>query len=756
MATCSVLLDFGYGNSIRFPAKTVGVTPFESFTDGTMKVLDVQRQIPLTNPPSSEPFIQGQVYRFTEPNGDTLFKTIPALTTAVYADIVAMFPVPSDSPLLIDALVDAAVVGDDLIVEHLDGHTTNAGNVRGPLGNTGPTGADGSNVLPTDTAIANAVNTSGSDTNVALAGKYVSAFTPESYGTCPGDGTDVTAFVNAAITAAQAAGGGTVLLKQGKTYTCAGAIVFNRTGTTAQPVQKPVRITSPGGASSNGYWAATARNGGAVLDLRYDGTDTLYVAKIDTRGAGTLEIDHINIVSGGSDDFPILQTTNTAVQVHHNFVSGNPGKVGAGCKQDAFILGGTSNTVGDGSDAPFQGYGSHVHTNFFDHIRRGFVGRTYCNSVVFTTNTISTTCGNDGTGAGNLGGAYELHGGSSANLCIGNTERDNTIEVVNYKYAVALDNADNNTIGPSGYWDASTGYDSAVYCTSTAEFNTITDGYHTSTFPFVSGPGKLTNTIHTASQSRLSFHPQPNVFRRGPIAVGQSGTGFTNMSPAGDAARVLTVAGLAGNPSYPAVELQTAAAKSVADVVTTSGSTVITSATAAWVREHEYMPIKGAGIPDNTLISRWISATSVELANAATVTATGVTVQYGHPEGEASVSVEIGFSRRHILSKGAIGTATGLAAAGYATAAAVGTDTAFQLSITCGATPVAGDIAVIGAGINWDAVPRYVIVPRTAAAAAVAASVYLPTKNTNANTYITSAVPLTVGALYVWDFVGIA
>ena len=137
MATCSVLLDFGYGNSIRFPAKTVGVTPFESFTDGTMKVLDVERQIPLTNPPSSEPFIQGQVYRFTEPNGDTLFKTIPATTTAVYADIAEIYPVPSDSALLTDALVDAAVVGDDLIVEHLDGHTTNAGNVRGPVGPTG-------------------------------------------------------------------------------------------------------------------------------------------------------------------------------------------------------------------------------------------------------------------------------------------------------------------------------------------------------------------------------------------------------------------------------------------------------------------------------------------------------------------------------------------------------------------------------------------------------------------------------------------
>ena len=134
MALCSVLLDFGYGNSIRYPATTIGVTPIESFTDGTMKVLDVERQIPLTSPPSSEPFIQGLIYQFREPNGATLFKTIPATATAVYAGIAAMFPVPPDSPLLIDALVDATVVGDDLIVEHLDGTLTNAGNVRGPAG----------------------------------------------------------------------------------------------------------------------------------------------------------------------------------------------------------------------------------------------------------------------------------------------------------------------------------------------------------------------------------------------------------------------------------------------------------------------------------------------------------------------------------------------------------------------------------------------------------------------------------------------
>lgn len=39
------------------------------------------------------------------------------------------------------SVVDGAVVGDDLILEKHDGSTINAGNVRGPEGPVGPSGA---------------------------------------------------------------------------------------------------------------------------------------------------------------------------------------------------------------------------------------------------------------------------------------------------------------------------------------------------------------------------------------------------------------------------------------------------------------------------------------------------------------------------------------------------------------------------------------------------------------------------------------
>lgn len=605
-----------------------------------------------------------------------------------------------------------------------------------------------------DGGVAAAVS-GGPQTQAALS-EAIGELSPETYGAV-GDGTtDDTTAMNAVWAAGQATGR-TVKLTAGKTYLCLGALAPTYTGTGTSTLQKPLRVTGPGQVSSNGYWASNPLNGGATLDLRYDGTGGAHPAKIDTRGAGAIEIDHINLISGGTDDFPIFQTTNTQAHIHHNFIQGNTGNTGSACKQDAIFFGGTTNTVGNTADAPFQGYGGSVHDNYFSHIRRAFVGRTYCNSIPFTSNTISTTCGNDGTGTGNLGGAYELHGRTSTDFCVGNIERGNTIECSGYKYAVALENAVSNAIGPSGYWDAGGPYVSAIYLGAASNFNTVTDGYHTTTFPLVSGPSKMTATILTGAQSRLSYHPQYTAHRGQLLAINQYGQGFSNMATSGDASKFETVAGNAGSPSYPTVNLLTAPAKSVADVVTTSGSTVITSASAGWLREHEYMPIKGAGIPSGTLISRWISSTSVELSAAATATATGVTVQYGHPDGEMGAAAEIGFSRRHILTKGAIGTATPLAGVDYNSATAAGTDGAFRLTaITAATTPAAGDIAVIAAGITWTSVPRYVITPRNAAAAAVMASIYLPTKNDGNNTYITTATPLTPSTTYIWDFIALA
>lgn len=66
--------------------------------------------------------------------------------------------------------------------------------------------------------------------------------------------------------------------------------------------------------------------------------------------------------------------------------------------------------------------------------------------------------------------------------------------------------------------------------------------------------------------------------------------------------------------------------RSVADGVTTNASTTITSATAAFVSTDQGRLVTGTGIPVNTYISSVTNATTAVLTNAATATATGVSI----------------------------------------------------------------------------------------------------------------------------------
>ncbi|HEV3156203.1 MAG TPA: hypothetical protein VGZ00_02535 [Candidatus Baltobacteraceae bacterium] len=105
------------------------------------------------------------------------------------------------------------------------------------------------------------------------------------------------------------------------------------------PVQQPVTLMGEG-AAWNGYWKE-AENASTVLDLRYDGKDGAHPAKIDTRGAGHLEITGLTLKSGGTDDLPFIQTTNTTVYIHDNAVIGNAAHKGLECAQDFLLLGST-------------------------------------------------------------------------------------------------------------------------------------------------------------------------------------------------------------------------------------------------------------------------------------------------------------------------------------------------------------------------------------------------------------------------------
>lgn len=571
---------------------------------------------------------------------------------------------------------------------------------------------------------------------------------PDGFGTCPGDATDVTSYVNSAIAASQAFGG-TVELVPGKLYTCLGALTPTYTGTTT-PTQKPVRITTRGAASSNGMWPSNALNGGATLDLRYAGAGGTSPAKIDTRGAGRMEIDHINLISGGTDNYPFVQTTNTRVDIHDCFVQGNTANSGSACLQDAFILGGTSTTLGNGANAPFQGYGSSIRDNHFDHIRRGVVGQTYCNSIPVERNTFSTTCGNAGTGGGNYGGAIEFIG-ISGSACTGNSTRGNTIESTHYLYGVALVYAVQNNIGPDGYWDGSSPFVAGVYVDTTAQYNMVITGAQNDSFPAVADAGRTT-TVITAHQSIPSQWPQPHRFTS-PIpnvAINSSSAAIWATSPNGSMAAVVAHN---GNFPYTEVDLTTQPAISVSDGVTTSGSPVITSATAAWAALDVGMPITGAGIPANTVILSRQSATQVTLSANATATATGVSFFFGRGSG-AGQTDEVGFSRRHQITKGAIGTATIQAAAGTgATCSVTGTDGAFTVTINTGTGPTSGDLVVVGQGINWAAAPKVIVTPKNAAAGVAWATGQMYSHNTTSNTYLSCNVAVAASTTLIFDVI---
>lgn len=569
-------------------------------------------------------------------------------------------------------------------------------------------------------------------------------FLPEAHG-AKGDGTtDDTLAVNATIAAAQTNGGKVWL--QNKTYLCLGAITPVYSGPSTAPVQKPVRITSNGGAGSNGYWAVGPANGGPSLDLRYDGTDGLHPAKIDTRGAGSLEIDHIVLKSGGTDDYPFLRTSNTTCFLHHNMIVGNPAHVRTAAVQDVFVFGGTSSaTVSDGPDAPFQGYGSKVHDNYFANIRRGFLGQNYCNSIPVENNTFSTTCGST------TGGAIEFHGSAVAGFVTGNLTRGNTIECTNYLYAIAAYNAANCTFGPDGYWDGANTYAAGVYIDTTSSFNTVVGGYFTASRPLCLDPGKTTN-VTTSAQSVASIHRQPEIFNGTLLRQNISGDGAISMDYQGYQALVVSARNAF---PYPEAQVFSAPPVQVTDAVTTNGSAVITSAAAAWTAQDIGMPIAGPGVPVGATILSRQSGTQITLSANATATATAVTLYFGRLG--VGTTQEVGFNRRHIQSKGgtpAANLSPGPAAGAGATVTLVGTDTAYTLTLTTGTGTTAGRQCSIGAAINWASTPRVVMTARSAAAAAAMSNVWMETGT--ANNFINAAAPLAVSTVHVWDVIAIA
>lgn len=153
------------------------------------------------------------------------------------------------------------------------------------------------------------------------------------------DGTDQGTALTTLLATVSAAGGGTIFFPAcTSTYRFDSQILIPNDSGSPQPRQSTLRFTGEGGKVFGG----AAASGASILDLRY--TSTNGNAKIESRGLGILEIDHLSITDGGSvNATPFVHATNTTTHVHDvsfrgsSLVTGRA--VGATSNTDGYAIG---------------------------------------------------------------------------------------------------------------------------------------------------------------------------------------------------------------------------------------------------------------------------------------------------------------------------------------------------------------------------------------------------------------------------------
>lgn len=280
-----------------------------------------------------------------------------------------------------------------------------------------------------------------------------------------------------------------------------GALAVPYTGT-APPIQPPLRITGLVPPSLDGSLLGRTPPGGGTLDLRYTGVDGLHPAKIDTRGMGVLEIDHLKIEDTGGSNFLFLQTTNTTVRLHDNHWAGNTACVAPACSQDILQFGGITNassTLGtDAATAGFQGYNSSVTNEVFSYCRHAMNFGGSANGIIITNAMTDYTCGSaEATGA-----PFVFYG--TGLQTEGNIIFGGAVEMTHYAYAVAFNDTDatcatgssykNSVIGLTAS-DSSGGTLGYAYFKTTCEKSNLIQPGYSDTANFLVGPGAAGNLL---------------------------------------------------------------------------------------------------------------------------------------------------------------------------------------------------------------------------------------------------------------------
>lgn len=207
------------------------------------------------------------------------------------------------------------------------------------------------------------------------------------------------------------------------TFVCTTQLLFPNDGG-SPPRQKSIKLVGAGSGGLADNNSGTP-NGGTVLDMQFSAS----TGKIDTRGLGKLEVTGINFKDSASDGTPFVFDTNTVISFHDNQFYGNCSDT---TKQDVFILGGSTNTIGGGATAAFQGYGSVITINQADCVGRFAFLDVFANAIQIVNNHVF---GNSGLTTGN-GAAIELNPATS--VVNGNYIAGNLIEMTGYVYGINL------------------------------------------------------------------------------------------------------------------------------------------------------------------------------------------------------------------------------------------------------------------------------------------------------------------------------
>lgn len=362
-------------------------------------------------------------------------------------------------------------------------------------------------------------------------------FTPEFYADVElvNTTTDATSAIQAAWDAAEAVGG-VVMFKAG-VYRVLGALSLARNALSPYD-SGPTKWEGVGADKFSPEVSTRDPSGGTILDLRY----STGPACIDLRGSGHWECEGITFWQNGTAHTnPYIQTTNTTIHVHDCTFFGHNTKLTTLCDQDAIILGGTTQTIGTGSDAPFQGYGTVINNNHFQRIRRAVYGRTYCNGVVVRDNNIWHLCGSSVV---SQVASIEFLGVSSS-YCTGNVIAGNLIEMSGYVYGIKLAGYCLGTsLVSNNFYDFNGSVLAPIRLESTAINNVVLAGYAATTVAHVSA----------ASSNNLILHSNGN--GTDPVVISQPVT-LTS-----DSGNTMTNILAVGAPSGVPVKVQPSASKS--------------------------------------------------------------------------------------------------------------------------------------------------------------------------------------------------